>query len=230
MHPGGLDLTRRMLAKCNLRPEAIILDVGCGSGATTNYLFQAGLPFTFGVDSSIPRIRSAKTRPHPSSLTCASAVSLPFSSGSIDTLISECSLSLMPDFAGVLREFYRVLMPGGILALSDLYLKEQEKTASPAKVSSLRELMFGAMAKDELNTRLEQHGFQIISWEDHTEALKQFVAQMILSFGSIRTFGNQSEPCKDLPKIRQNACGAKLGYYLLVARKNLGLTSQSVNP
>jgi SAM-dependent methyltransferase len=217
LRPGGLDLTERMLMLCDLPVNARILDVGCGSGSTVEKLQKMGFQ-AVGVDRSKLLLQTALT-PHPNLLlACGWGKSLPLSSSRMDTVLAECSLSAMSDLEGVLAEFKRVLCPGGRLGLSDIYARDsqggQALRALPLSCG-LRDVL----TQEELTARLQALGFEIIVWEDHSETLKYLAAQMILAHGSMSEFWSKSEPAAN-PFELQIAIGkAKLGYYLLVARK-----------
>ncbi len=218
LRPGGLELTGRMLALCALPPNAFLLDVGCGSGQTVKYLHTLGFTRAFGIDRS-RQVINAGTSLHPNRpLACASGSALPAGSGQVDGILAECSLSAMADLDGSLTEFQRVLRPGGVLALSDVYAR------SPAGLPALRSLPISCGLADtttraELMEHLQNHGFDILIWEDHSELLKELSTRITLTHGSLGEFWRQSEPAVNPLDMQIAIHKAKLGYYFLIARK-----------
>ncbi|MBM7602141.1 ubiquinone/menaquinone biosynthesis C-methylase UbiE [Metabacillus crassostreae] len=60
-HPGGLPLTKTIFELEQIPLDAMILDVGCGTGQTTNYLYQLGFNVT-GLDHDIRMIEIARKK------------------------------------------------------------------------------------------------------------------------------------------------------------------------
>ncbi|WP_226666679.1 class I SAM-dependent methyltransferase [Metabacillus litoralis] len=60
-HPGGLSLTKAIFELENLPPFTTILDAGCGTGQTTNFLHQLGYEVT-GLDHDLRMIETARKR------------------------------------------------------------------------------------------------------------------------------------------------------------------------
>ncbi len=222
LRPGGMHLTERMLSCCDLPVQARILDLGCGSGSTAAYLLDAGFRAA-GVDHSAQLLQAGRQRQPELPLVCARAAALPVASETMDAVLAECSLSAISGRDDVLRECWRVLRFGGKLAVSDIYAR------NPEGVPALRRLPLScglreAISKDELILHLEAHAFDMLAWEDHSEALKHLAAQLILSHGSLGNFLSCSEPAADPLDIQIAFGKARLGYYLLVAQKKTDLS------
>jgi arsenite methyltransferase len=217
LRPGGLDLTARLLEMCSLPADAVILDAGCGSGATLGFLKSAGYRHGLGIDRSGPLLQ-ADGSPVDPPLACAEGSAIPLRSDQVDCILSECSLSAMSSLDASLEEFRRVLRPGGWLAVSDLYAR------SPAGLPALQALPFSCGLRavrsiDGWMNLLSAHRFEIQSWEDHSEALKGLSSQLARAHGSLSAFWCQAEPDVDPFDLQIAIHKARLGYCLLVARK-----------
>lgn len=97
------------------RPLAV-LDAGCGTGGNSAYLKRYGA--VTGVDFAAEALRFARQRPGLR-LARASVEALPFADASFDLVLSNdvlCHLGVASDRTA-LREFRRVLRPGGVLYL-----------------------------------------------------------------------------------------------------------------
>ncbi|MFL6080033.1 MAG: class I SAM-dependent methyltransferase [Ornithinibacter sp.] len=108
-----------------------VLDLGCGSGASTRALLDAwaarggaaGLLSVIGVDASGGMVGQARAKKWPPSVTLvvsdavAHLESLP--GGSVDGVLAAYLLRNVPDRARLVREVARVLRPGGSFVLHD---------------------------------------------------------------------------------------------------------------
>ncbi|MEK7253125.1 MAG: arsenite methyltransferase [Bacteroidota bacterium] len=88
---------------------------------------------------------------------------LPVSGDSVDVVVSNCVLNLVPDKAQVFREIFRVLRPGGHFSISDVVLRGE----LPAKLQEAAEMyagcVAGAMQMDEYLEAIRQAGFEGVS-------------------------------------------------------------------
>ena len=147
-------------------------------------------------------------------------VGLPLACETVDTVLAECTLSVVDRADQALAEFLRVLKPGGKLVVSDLYLRQAEGAPALRRLP-LTGCLAGAQSQQELAGRLEAHGFQILLWEDHSAALRQLAAQLIMAGCSVEQFWCQAscaDTQPDAEELKRAISAAKPGYFLLVAQ------------
>ena len=171
--PGGIELTKRALEICRFPPGAALADVGCGTGSSVSYINRETEYKMTGIDNDLPAISAAIAEGNDC-IYC-DATDLPFPSSSLDGIFFECSFSKIDMYETALSEAYRVLKPDGMIVISDFYAQERE------------EHFFGFMGrvefKEKIIARINQHGFDMILFEDHTKKLHQMWGQLIFDYG-----------------------------------------------
>jgi SAM-dependent methyltransferase len=97
------------------RPNSLIVDVGCGTGATASLLGQFGR--VVGIDFSPLALGPCRER-GISQLVAARAEQLPIEGGVADALVATDLIEHLDDDVAALREFRRVLKPGGVAVVT----------------------------------------------------------------------------------------------------------------
>jgi arsenite methyltransferase len=95
---------------------------------------------------------------------------LPVADGSVDVVISNCVVNLSPDKPRVFREAYRVLRPGGHVAISDVVLTAEIPEARRADPSSVAACVAGTATVPELEAMLTDAGFTDVAIEPKAES------------------------------------------------------------
>jgi len=109
---------RILLDYLELKDGESLLDCGCGMGVFLMMLGKLRKLRLVGLDGDIARLHWAQREHVPASLLTGNIFDLPIADGSFDKiLLSEVLEHLSEDHLG-LCEIYRILKPGGILALS----------------------------------------------------------------------------------------------------------------
>jgi len=83
----------------------------------------------------------------------------------VDVIISNCVINLSADKDRVLREAFRVLKPGGRLAVSDVVTRGEVPAAVRESVLLWVGCIAGALAESEYKTKLAAAGFEGIHVE-----------------------------------------------------------------
>jgi len=208
LRPGGEKLTRRMLELAGPLRGGLALDAGCGCGASLVLLEEHGAR-AVGLDLNAGFLRESWER--KLKVARADLAHLPLPDGCLDLVLCECAWNLT-DKEQVLAEFLRVLRPGGMLALADIYARGYRAGEWPVRCCF-------AQATD-LQTVMDQvtgAGFEIDVVEDHTELLKKTAADFVFRHGSLHGFW---QAVTGDPDLAQMACDAsrvsKPGLFLLM--------------
>jgi ubiquinone/menaquinone biosynthesis C-methylase UbiE len=102
-----------------VRLEPPILDLGCGDGMFGSILTgNCRDSIAFGVDLSLDELRRAAETGSYRSLAVADMANLPFADNQFGAAISNSVFEHLNDIDGALREVFRILKPGGKLALT----------------------------------------------------------------------------------------------------------------
>lgn len=199
--PGGFELTKKLIDLVKLPVGSQILDVGCGSGATVEYLHSVYNYQSFGLDKNISGAIENTHQP----LVQGDGSKLPFEDGDFDGILCECSFSLFDNPTAALSEFFRVLKNEGCFLMSDLYARQKGGCLDNATVKNL-------YTKDQLCRMLKRSGLNPTFFEDQTFWLKTLAAQRIMDGGPeafYTLFSGEYERFKTLGS----------GYYILIAHK-----------
>lgn len=153
-------------AIADLRPGETVLDLGSGAGFDCFLAARAVGPSgrVIGVDMTHEML--AKARANAARIGAANVEfrlgeleHLPVADNEADAVISNCVINLVPDKAQVFREAFRVLKPGGRLAVSDTVSTAPLPPALAADPALLCGCIAGAAATDRIADWLAAAGF-----------------------------------------------------------------------
>ena len=116
---------RRTVAALRLPAGARVLDVGCGTGASALPAAQAVGPqgSVLGVDLAARLLERARRKATARGLSnvefrLADMTALRYPDGHFDAVVSVFSIFFVPDMEGLVRELWRMVRPGGKLAVT----------------------------------------------------------------------------------------------------------------
>lgn len=162
-----------------LAPGETVLDLGSGAGFDS-FLAARQVGKTgrvIGVDMTpemLAKARAlAKTEEYSNvEFRLGEIENLPVADSSVDVIMSNCVINLSPDKRRVFREAFRILRPGGRLAISDVIATAPLPETVRNDLALYSSCIGGAATIDELETMLHESGFQYIRIQPKDESRK----------------------------------------------------------
>jgi len=160
-------------ATAHLKPGEVVVDLGCGGGLdvflAARNIGPAGK--AIGIDMTPAMIERAQANAVAGGYTnvefhMATIDKLPIPDASADCVISNCVINLAPDKPAVFREIFRVLKPGGRLAVSDIALKAELPEAVASSLAAYVGCIAGAIRIEDYKRGLLDAGFEFVEIVD----------------------------------------------------------------
>jgi SAM-dependent methyltransferase len=159
-------------ALAKLAPGETVLDLGSGGGIDVILSARRVGPTgrVYGLDMTDEMLALAESNRRKAGVTNVEFLKghieqVPLPDATVDVVISNCVINLSADKDRVLREAFRVLKPGGRVAVSDVVVRGE----IPVEVRRSMELwvgcVAGALAEHDYRRKLEAAGFTDIDIE-----------------------------------------------------------------
>src|SRR6478609_4030525 len=159
-------------ALAELKPGEVVLDLGSGGGIdvllSARRVGPAGK--AYGLDMTDDMLALARENQKKSGVTNVEFLrgeieNIPLPADSVDVIISNCVINLSADKDRVLSEAFRVLKPGGRLAVSDVVVRGEV----PEEIQKSLLLWVGCIAEalrdEDYISKLKAAGFEAVSIE-----------------------------------------------------------------
>ncbi len=150
-----------------IKPGDTVVDLGSGAG---NDCFIARREtgeegMVIGIDFTPAMIDKARENARKLGYTnvefrYGDIEALPLTDATVDVVVSNCVLNLVPDKATVFDEIFRVLRPGGHFSISDVVLKGDLPDALQHDAEMYAGCVAGAMQKRDYLATIEGAGFE----------------------------------------------------------------------
>lgn len=163
------------VALASLRKGETVLDLGSGAGLdcflAANKVGEEGR--VIGVDMTPEMVEKARENARQGDYTnvefrLGEIENLPAADNSVDVVISNCVINLVPDKRRVFKETFRVLRPGGRLMVSDIVLLKELPDVIKNSIEAYIGCLSGAILRDEYIGAIEAAGFQDVRIADET--------------------------------------------------------------
>jgi SAM-dependent methyltransferase len=172
-------------AIASLKQGEVVVDLGSGGGfdsfLASKQVGESGR--VIGVDMTPEMISRARNNAMKggyanTEFRLGEIEHLPISDSSVNVIISNCVINLSPDKQQVFDEAFRVLKPGGRLAISDIVTTAELPVMIKQDMDSLTGCISGASYIDELKLMLSKSGFKDVSIEAKDES-REFIKDWV---------------------------------------------------
>jgi arsenite methyltransferase len=160
------------IALAKLNPGEIVLDLGSGGGIDVLLSAKRVGPTgkAFGLDMTDEMLALANENKNKAGIENVEFLRgeiehIPLPDNSVDVIISNCVINLSADKDAVLREAFRVLKPGGRLAVSDVVTRGEILPEIRKSVLLWVGCIAGALDEAEYRGKLNAAGFQDVDVE-----------------------------------------------------------------
>jgi SAM-dependent methyltransferase len=160
IHPGGRNATEQLLATAELRPEHVVLDIGCGVATTAVEISRRLGSRVVAADLSIDMRERASENVRRAgqaervSVQAADICALPFPDSSFDRVVAE-AVTMFVDRDRAIAELARVCRPGGLVLATEFQWRRPP--TAEARQAFLGEVCPG-MLFDTVEDWLERYG------------------------------------------------------------------------
>jgi SAM-dependent methyltransferase len=168
-------------ATAHLKPGEVVVDLGCGGGIDVLLAARKVGPQgrAVGIDMTREMIdrataNVAKAGVANAEFHLARMEAMPLADASADVVISNCVINLAPDKPAVFREMFRVLKPGGRVAVSDIALKKPLPDELATSVAAYVGCVAGAVTIAEYERMLREAGFDAVQVVDAGKDLNAY--------------------------------------------------------
>ena len=175
LHVGGAPASIKLLKKAGLGADEFVLDAGCGIGGSSRLMAQLFNCRVTGVDLAQKFIEAADFLTQCTGLDSktrfkqGSILELDFADNTFDAVLCQHVLMNIEDKAVAVKEFFRVLKPGGKLILHEVTKGSDVKIEFPVPWASQSSISF-LQPWDTLAEILGTRGFKTLIYSDESDA------------------------------------------------------------
>jgi 2-polyprenyl-3-methyl-5-hydroxy-6-metoxy-1,4-benzoquinol methylase len=159
-------------ALAELKPGEVVLDLGSGGGIDVLLSARRVAPGgkAYGLDMTDEMLALARQNQTKAGISNVEFLkgeieNIPLPDGSADVIISNCVINLSADKDRVLREAFRVLKPGGRLAVSDVVTRGEIHAGIRKNMLLWVGCVAGALDERDYRAKLAAAGFEAIDIE-----------------------------------------------------------------
>ncbi len=161
------------MAIASLKPGMTVVDLGSGGGIdvflSSKRVGASGK--VYGIDATPEMIyrarKTAKENGYENvEFRLGEIEHIPLDDGVADVVISNCVINLSPDKGQVFKEAFRILKPGGRIAVSDIVLLKDLPEDIRRDLKAWSECVSGAISEEKYMGAIRSAGFDKVKVED----------------------------------------------------------------
>jgi SAM-dependent methyltransferase len=160
------------VALAEMKQGETVLDLGSGGGIDVLLSARRVGPTgkAYGLDMTDEMLELARENQRKAGVTNVEFLKgemeeMPLPDGEVDVIISNCVVNLSPDKDAVLGEAFRVLTPGGRVAIADIVVRGELPEEYREDAELWPACLAGALQEQEYRAKLEGAGFEGIEME-----------------------------------------------------------------
>ena len=229
-HPGGSELTSRLIRRLRVGRGATVVDVASGLGTSALQLaLELGCEVV-GIELSLTNVAAGAQGAAEAGLServrfvAADAEALPLDDAAMDAGLCECAFCTFPDKKAAAAELARVLRPGARLLLADMVAEPERLPGELRSLAAWVVCVGDARPLLELSGLLAEAGFVIEQMERHDAALAALLDRVDARLRTAALLGGfldgGIEDGRALVRAAREALTAgTLGYASILARR-----------
>jgi arsenite methyltransferase len=187
------------VALASIKEGEIVLDMGSGAGfdcfLASSKVGQRGK--VIGVDMTSEMVEKARANSRKDGYTNidfrqGDLENMPVADNYVDVVISNCVINLVPSKDRAFKEAFRVLKPGGRLAVSDVVLLKDLPDFVKRSTEAYIGCLAGAIMKEEYINVIKSAGFEeVIVVEETSFPIESLISE------------SASSPIQDMPELSE---------------------------
>ncbi len=202
---GGLETTRQLTARLDLKPGDKVLDVGCGIGGSAYYMVNTYGASVTCIDLSANMISLAKDRAktEPASITFeeADVMIREYDPASFDVIYSRDTLLHIRNKSELFEKFMTWLKPGGQLLISDYCITSDQLTEHTKSYLAQRNYFLTNV--NTYGELLSSAGFEKVSAENSSNLFISVLQSELIQFEQQKSQFIQAFSEKDYQDLTQ---------------------------
>jgi len=167
--PDAIERVRTWCASLPLQSDGVVVDIGCGTGISSQAIVEGTNRRAVAVDLSLEMLRNGRSKRDAASICwlCSDAMELPLADSVADGVLALHVLPHLERRAVAFSEWRRVLKRGGSLFIAHLMSRARVNEIHRSGPEAIHDDILPPVR--ELARELDSHGFCVLETEDSHE-------------------------------------------------------------